>query len=123
MERFAIAAAMRKTFSKCGVSSCFEKVFRIAAAIANLSMVERSEEHTSELQSLRHLVCRLLLEKKKTRNFVDFDLSKEIQELMARPYWERPVQQAQLTGCGPSIASNRRHKATAHPSEDRQQDT
>src|SRR5947199_6489770 len=28
----------------------------------------RSEEHTSELQSLRHLVCRLLLEKKKTSN-------------------------------------------------------
>src|SRR5437899_6720564 len=27
--------------------------------------IERSEEHTSELQSLRHLVCRLLLEKKK----------------------------------------------------------
>src|SRR5205814_6434525 len=27
--------------------------------------VFRSEEHTSELQSLRHLVCRLLLEKKK----------------------------------------------------------
>src|SRR5205814_3137400 len=27
----------------------------------------RSEEHTSELQSLRHLVCRLLLEKKKTK--------------------------------------------------------
>src|ERR1035441_10715209 len=26
----------------------------------------RSEEHTSELQSLRHLVCRLLLEKKTT---------------------------------------------------------
>src|SRR5436853_903573 len=28
----------------------------------------RSEEHTSELQSLRHLVCRLLLEKKKKRS-------------------------------------------------------
>src|SRR5258705_633848 len=28
---------------------------------------ERSEEHTSELQSLRHLVCRLLLEKKKKK--------------------------------------------------------
>src|SRR5262245_46970718 len=27
--------------------------------------IPRSEEHTSELQSLRHLVCRLLLEKKK----------------------------------------------------------
>src|SRR5437899_9489743 len=30
-----------------------------------LRALERSEEHTSELQSLRHLVCRLLLEKKK----------------------------------------------------------
>src|SRR5262245_64536913 len=29
--------------------------------------MDRSEEHTSELQSLRHLVCRLLLEKKKTK--------------------------------------------------------
>src|SRR5687767_15236674 len=30
--------------------------------------VERSEEHTSELQSLAYLVCRLLLEKKKKSN-------------------------------------------------------
>src|SRR5205809_2583042 len=29
--------------------------------------VDRSEEHTSELQSRLHLVCRLLLEKKKTK--------------------------------------------------------
>src|SRR5436853_825501 len=29
----------------------------------------RSEEHTSELQSLRHLVCRLLLEKKKKHKY------------------------------------------------------
>src|SRR6266496_6864822 len=32
---------------------------------AALSCVRRSEEHTSELQSRRELVCRLLLEKKK----------------------------------------------------------
>src|SRR5262245_65337030 len=32
--------------------------------IVNMHLL-RSEEHTSELQSLRHLVCRLLLEKKK----------------------------------------------------------
>src|SRR5258705_8132626 len=32
------------------------------------SPAPRSEEHTSELQSLRHLVCRLLLEKKKKTN-------------------------------------------------------
>src|SRR5258705_7869628 len=31
----------------------------------------RSEEHTSELQSLRHLVCRLLLEKKKRNTKTD----------------------------------------------------
>src|SRR2546422_7558238 len=32
------------------------------------SGIYRSEEHTSELQSRLHLVCRLLLEKKKKRN-------------------------------------------------------
>src|ERR1035438_10869884 len=32
--------------------------------------VYRSEEHTSELQSLRHLVCRLLLEKKRRQGTV-----------------------------------------------------
>src|SRR5258705_10067969 len=32
------------------------------------SRAMRSEEHTSELQSLRHLVCRLLLEKKKKQS-------------------------------------------------------
>src|SRR5258705_4700832 len=31
--------------------------------VAEDPLVKRSEEHTSELQSLRHLVCRLLLEK------------------------------------------------------------
>src|SRR5947199_7964533 len=35
----------------------------------------RSEEHTSELQSLRHLVCRLLLEKKKKKT--KFDKTKQ----------------------------------------------
>src|SRR5690349_6958814 len=35
-------------------------------AVLTTADVERSEEHTSELQSRRDLVCRLLLEKKKT---------------------------------------------------------
>src|SRR5258705_4323808 len=43
-----LSSARQITFSRCG----------------------RSEEHTSELQSLRHLVCRLLLEKKKKYNNV-----------------------------------------------------
>src|SRR5437899_12814205 len=37
------------------------------AALAAGDPTLRSEEHTSELQSLRHLVCRLLLEKKKKK--------------------------------------------------------
>src|SRR2546425_4580741 len=38
------------------------------AAVAELL---RSEEHTSELQSLAYLVCRLLLEKKKDKSYGD----------------------------------------------------
>src|SRR2546425_5097765 len=37
---------------------------------------ERSEEHTSELQSLAYLVCRLLLEKKKNKNSLPLLLSR-----------------------------------------------
>src|SRR5947199_1841533 len=37
----------------------------VAAGNSGVAADPRSEEHTSELQSLRHLVCRLLLEKKK----------------------------------------------------------
>src|SRR2546429_6445377 len=45
------------------------KVFSIADNTGQLAngYNTRSEEHTSELQSRLHLVCRLLLEKKKTR--------------------------------------------------------
>src|SRR5258705_12476658 len=44
-----------------GISAGTVSVIKIQGAIGPA----RSEEHTSELQSLRHLVCRLLLEKKK----------------------------------------------------------
>src|SRR5687767_15408800 len=39
-----------------------------SAARAEVAPAARSEEHTSELQSLAYLVCRLLLEKKKHTN-------------------------------------------------------
>src|SRR2546430_6145990 len=35
---------------------------------------DRSEEHTSELQSQSNLVCRLLLEKKKIKKLIDTDV-------------------------------------------------
>src|SRR5438874_3367076 len=40
-----------------------------ACRAAKLAPLLRSEEHTSELQSRRDLVCRLLLEKKKAQDF------------------------------------------------------
>src|SRR5258705_7525650 len=43
---------------------------QINPIIQSVNKLGRSEEHTSELQSLRHLVCRLLLEKKKKKNDV-----------------------------------------------------
>src|SRR5687767_15555988 len=46
-----------------------ESEWMIARAPARLT-IARSEEHTSELQSLAYLVCRLLLEKKKKKKTV-----------------------------------------------------
>src|SRR2546429_2713276 len=48
------------------------RIYRQASpAVANILTKARSEEHTSELQSRLHLVCRLLLEKKKPREQVE----------------------------------------------------
>src|SRR5437899_3952576 len=57
-------------------ASCHRSIDPVGFALENFDPIGRwrteiqgkpvrSEEHTSELQSLRHLVCRLLLEKKK----------------------------------------------------------
>src|SRR5205823_10016718 len=43
----------------------------LAQALVNNPELLRSEEHTSELQSLAYLVCRLLLEKKKKKKDVN----------------------------------------------------
>src|SRR2546423_6363720 len=42
------------------------RIERLRQARKTRHLLARSEEHTSELQSLAYLVCRLLLEKKKT---------------------------------------------------------
>src|SRR5436305_6470229 len=45
---------------------CSSTCARTRACLRRSRSISRSEEHTSELQSRPHLVCRLLLEKKKT---------------------------------------------------------
>src|SRR5947199_570637 len=73
------------TLFRSGVGEHDHVVLRTAERLAALSLRSRrlvyvlrdrdgdcrSEEHTSELQSLRHLVCRLLLEKKKNKIIKD----------------------------------------------------
>src|SRR2546425_8752625 len=55
------------------------EVDQVPAGRAPLRPMQRSEEHTSELQSLAYLVCRLLLEKKKknTKENTHEDLQRE----------------------------------------------
>src|SRR5207253_11324123 len=46
-----------------------DRAYRIPDQTGLIRNAIRSEEHTSELQSRGHLVCRLLLEKKKKKSF------------------------------------------------------
>ena len=45
----------------------FEQIQSFVSFLIGKNALERSEEHTSELQSLVNIVCRLLLEKKKKK--------------------------------------------------------
>src|SRR2546425_2800372 len=54
-------------FFDVGIAEAHATTFAGGLATQGIRPVVRSEEHTSELQSLAYLVCRLLLEKKKNR--------------------------------------------------------
>src|SRR2546429_5749215 len=62
---------------------------RFAAVTATLRGRLRSEEHTSELQSRLHLVCRLLLEKKKVHP-PRFWFHPQVERKPMRKYWGQP---------------------------------
>ena len=57
-----------KEFEKLGKKII--KIITIKKLGENKTFTDRSEEHTSELQSRRNLVCRLLLEKKKNNIYI-----------------------------------------------------
>src|SRR2546422_1685808 len=56
----------------------------VAQLNGKVEPVERSEEHTSELQSRLHLVCRLLLEKKKNKQQTDTNPCARTTHLISR---------------------------------------
>src|SRR5437773_7743397 len=59
-------------FARCQAHQCVPKPKRLTWEAAGCFLLCRSEEHTSELQSHHDLVCRLLLEKKSTRDTACF---------------------------------------------------
>src|SRR2546422_2715292 len=65
----------RKAISTASRSSApvLRRAVKITRSSARLAHWTRSEEHTSELQSRLHLVCRLLLEKKKNKGTPQHD--------------------------------------------------
>src|SRR6266487_3871493 len=70
------AVAHRCTQVLAGLTQALGTVASLAELEQALAgFVARSEEHTSELQSPVHLVCRLLLEKKKTHPIITFILT------------------------------------------------
>src|SRR5262245_63395507 len=62
--RVPVVAAVKRRVKHAGAPFRIRPGQELVEA-ARVGALDRSEEHTSELQSLRHLVCRLLLEKKK----------------------------------------------------------
>src|SRR2546425_2369054 len=69
----------------------------------------RSEEHTSELQSLAYLVCRLLLEKKKNTYELQSLAYLPCRLLRAKP--DSPRASARLTPWAVSAVSERRERS------------
>src|SRR3712207_9266185 len=62
---FRSRQALPQALSSTAPAIAFRDVPWRAAGARNAEVRQRSEEHTSELQSRQYLVCRLLLEKKK----------------------------------------------------------
>src|SRR2546429_3615879 len=76
---------------------CVMRAGCLPGKAADRASTARSEEHTSELQSRLHLVCRLLLEKKKSHN----DQAQLHTRLSARPtfpHLSRPFSSVEYLG-------------------------
>src|SRR5258706_1696783 len=85
-------------------------------AAKQISMV-RSEEHTSELQSLTNLVCRLLLEKKNAATRPGHSRRRRERSSPANRWWQPDHQRTSSMGLNtnPAASPYAHIEATSHP--------
>src|SRR3989441_1845697 len=77
-------------------------------------MPKRSEEHTSELQSLAYLVCRLLLEKKNTKRSIEQKLIQSTKHRhRSRDQSESPLTMLAQGGASSSPSRQQAHRRSA----------
>src|SRR2546425_5576631 len=74
---FPYTTLFRSLYTLGRRTSIFDKESKQISLLSATSVPVRSEEHTSELQSLAYLVCRLLLEKKKKKERQKIKLNKK----------------------------------------------
>src|SRR5437016_10770574 len=67
LDRLAIRVLFSADDLRLEGERCWKLGLIVSELLTNVARHARSEEHTSELQSLTNLVCRLLLEKKNSR--------------------------------------------------------
>src|SRR5256885_2392917 len=104
----------------CGGGLLAEAMARRGARVKGIDLSDRSEEHTSELQSPCNLVCRLLLEKKKQISTVPAALSAvwtiEDRLLEAHIVQSHPALPSQTSTHTPSDGDHHLyHRATHRP--------
>src|SRR2546429_2134255 len=89
---FPYTTLFRSCVCRCREFGSVDGSLIVMSEWSNHSAVNRSEEHTSELQSRLHLVCRLLLEKKKKKNrkqnlnkvYISDDVMRRLQDVNSR---------------------------------------
>src|SRR5262245_64999156 len=77
---FRSAGSLSRSSSRAAATNAGDGAPRFSRMMDVARRWPRSEEHTSELQSLRHLVCRLLLEKKKKKKKQTYHNTKKPQQ-------------------------------------------
>src|ERR1039458_9944289 len=95
----------KRVLKRCLLTCPCKRLTPLTAPLPRIA--RRSEEHTSELQSLRHLVCRLLLEKKKKPGSPLPPAALSRRRSLPWPCGERPPARCDFPGSMPAVHMGR----------------